>query len=98
MKHKFRFVGSETEMGDVRLEKLGDLVELTETEADLLVYRSGGAPLITDEQFASAGFTADEMKQYAFWGQRADAPAEFHRKLAAARAFVGKRPAKKEAK
>lgn len=62
-KQLFRFVGSECEIGQVRLDRFGQRVELESDFVSIAI--SGGAALLTQEQFHSLGFSEDDLK---IWG------------------------------
>lgn len=83
MKKQYRFIGTETIIGDHRLTRLGEAIELTEEEA-ANVLGPTGAPLLTEEAFESIGFTEQELSIYAFPGQRVDAPEAFTDKMSVA--------------
>ena len=59
----FRFVGSECEIGGVRLDRFGQRVELDLDFAPVAI--RGGAALLTQEQFHSLGFSEEDLK---VWG------------------------------
>lgn len=80
----YRFVGTTLEIGDTRLTRLGDKIMLDD---DM------GAPLLTEEAFASVGFTPEELKTFATPGQRVEMPSDFAAKLSKAWALVGKKSA-----
>ena len=93
-KKKYRFVGTETMLGERRLSRLGDVVELTDEEAKGVLGETG-APLISEAVFEAAGFTSDELRRYATFASRVNAPDEFTVKLL--RAQMGIVEAKKGA-
>lgn len=79
-KKKYRFVGTETMLGERRLSRLGDVVELTDEEAKSVLGETG-APLVSEAVFEAAGFTAEELKRFATFAARVSAPEEFNAKL-----------------
>ena len=81
MKQKYRFVGTTTEIGEHRLTKFGQEIELVDPL---------DAPLVTEANFKSAGFTEQEISIYAYPAQRIDAPEAFTKKLKAVQSLIGK--------
>jgi hypothetical protein len=89
---KYRFVGTAAMIHDRRdgeLTRLGQRIELSEAEAEVVV--RGGAALITEEDYDSCGFNAAEESAYAFPGSQLNAPEEFKAKLRAARTIFTER-------
>lgn len=95
---KFRFVGTELEIGNRRYVAFGQVVDIPTAEVDGVVYAPGGAKVVTEAQFAAAGFTPDEVRKYAYPGAQMAAPADFKAKLEKVRAQVGMRDTKQEIK
>lgn len=87
-KKKYRFVGTETMLGERRLSRLGDVVELSDEE-HACVCGETGLPVVPDEEFNSAGFTQEEIKKHGTFGGRANAPNGFWSKLARVQDFIG---------
>jgi hypothetical protein len=82
------FVGSYCEIdgGRVKLERFGQRIELPD-ELAATVVRGGGA-VLPEAKFDEIGFTEQELKQYAYPGQRLGAPEAFNAKVVEAhRAF-----------
>lgn len=87
----FRFVGTLMTIGERRYQNFGEPVEIADDAVDSTVYMRGGATVVTPAQFASVGFTDDEIRRYRTPGAQINAPAEFLRKVEAVRRFVGVR-------
>jgi hypothetical protein len=83
---QFRYVGRESYIGEQKLDKLGQAITLDAETAQ--VAKEGNALLLTEEQFESVGFTADELRTYADPGSWPDATPEFREKLKLARALA----------
>jgi len=75
----YRFCGAFSEVGSTRLERLGQSVDFTQEQADEAIL--GGCILLTEEQYASIGFTPEEQKRYAYIGSRLSAPQAFALKM-----------------
>ena len=86
---RFRFVGTLSEVGTQRLTRLGEQIEIPVDLVDVMVYARGGAKVVTEEQFASAGFTDEELTKHATTGAQFGASPEVQAKLAKVRALVG---------
>ena len=70
MTHRFRFIGIESSIGEVRLCTFGQAIDLDpETAHDCIL---GRVPLVTDEAFAAAGFTDEELNAHGDWKAHAD--------------------------
>ena len=67
-------------------ERFGQKVQLAEDVAITAI--AGGAALLPEEKFVAVGFTDEELKDYAYPGQREGAPEAFAAKLLAARIAV----------
>lgn len=85
---KYRFVGTEATVGDRKLSRLGDVVELTDEEAKG-VFGPTGLPAVPDEAFEAIGFTAVELAKYGTFGARVNAPADFWAKYMKVQEYVG---------
>jgi len=79
----YRFVGVSSEVGAHRLDRFGQRVTLSASEADNAI--AGGAALIPEGDFEEIGLTDQEIDLYAYVGQQMTAPEVFRRKLEAAR-------------
>jgi hypothetical protein len=104
---KYHFVGTYSEIGSgvqqIKLNQFGQAVTLDQKEADNAM--SGGCPLVTEQQFTAAAFSAEELKRYRYTGTHLTAPPAFQQKknsvqaqAAANRADANKRPAADHAK
>lgn len=62
----YRFVGSHSEMGDKKLTKFGQTIELSESEGPLAIgtHNAPGPPLLPAEEFDAIGFTEQELSLY----------------------------------
>lgn len=79
----YRFVGSACVIhGTGEFSKFGQRVELPEAVADTVIL--GGGAFVPEDEFEALGFTTDELKNYQFPGQQANAPLSFHEKKTAA--------------
>jgi hypothetical protein len=58
----YRFCGSLTEAGELRLTKFGQAVELSDELASLIVL--GGGSILPSADFAKAAFTEQELSLY----------------------------------
>lgn len=87
-KKRYRFVGTETMLGERRLSRLGDVVELSDEE-HACVCGETGLPVVPDEDFETVGFTAEEIKKHGTFGGRVNAPGGFWSKLAKVQDFIG---------
>ena len=90
----YKFIGTEAEIGGVRLRRLGDSITLSESRAEDIILGAGseqgfagGAALIPEEFFDKLGFTEQELKRWgsvsardALAGSSAEAVVEFRRK------------------
>lgn len=85
---KYRFVGTEAMLGDRKLSRIGDVVELTDDEAAGVIGETG-LPVVPNEAFEKAGFTNDELKKHGTFGGRAAAPKGFWEKLAKIQELIG---------
>lgn len=85
---KYRFVGTEATLGERKLSRLGDVVELTDGEAESVLGHTG-LPVVPNEHFEAAGFTAEELKKHGTFGGRANAPSGFWAKLLKVQEFIG---------
>jgi hypothetical protein len=90
MKQKYRFVGTHAEIGETKLTKFGETIELTPEQRKDAGPR---CPLVHEALFAKAGFTEQELSIYAHPGQRVDAPEPFVKKAKVAWGFIGQEPA-----
>lgn len=91
MKKGYRFVGSACAIwGVAELSKFGQRIELLDEVAENVIL--GGAALITEEDFNVIGFSTDELTDFAFPGQRVNAPEDFKaRETAAVLVFQNRR-------
>ena len=80
----YRFLGTESQFGDVKLDKFGQSFELEDDEAVKLIGHPRGVPAISEESFNEIGFTESELEQYQYPGPRTEAPLDFTRKYVAA--------------
>jgi hypothetical protein len=80
----YRFIGLVSEVGGVKLERLGQSIDLAPDEARNAF--AGGAALRPESDFH---FSEQECDLYATAGQREFAPPEFKEKYAAALAAFG---------
>lgn len=78
-KQLYFFVGTETDLGGLKLERLGQQVTLDRDAA--LNALEGGAQLVPQKDFT---FTQQELTDYPFPAFRATAPEDFQVKLRAA--------------
>lgn len=79
----YRFVGSACVLwGIAEFSTFGQRIELPEHTASEAI--RGGAALVPEEEFEAIGFTADELKNFAFPGQQVNAPEPFKTKQRAA--------------
>lgn len=62
MKQVFRFVGTEVEIGAIKLNRFGERIMLDESIACDV---RKAAPLITEDEFNSIGFTDEDLKVWA---------------------------------
>ena len=85
---KYRFVGTEATLGERKLSRLGDVVELTDDEAESVLGPTG-LPIVSNEHFEAAGFTAEELKKHGTFGGRANAPSGFLAKLSKVQESIG---------
>lgn len=85
----YRFVGSYAEIGDLRIERFGETVELPQAEAEAAVLH--GAALLPADDFTQLNFTDAELREHFSVGLHPLAPAGFLAKRdaswAALRAF-----------
>ena len=83
-KTTYRFIGDAALIHlagrDIELTELGQKVDLTEDEAKT----AARIPLLSDTDFESIGFTADEIKAYRNAALKHQAPADFQKKMQAA--------------
>lgn len=63
---KFRFIGTDSHVGDVHLESFGQAVELN--EADAVNAIAGGAGVIPEVDYKACGFTGDEEREFKYPG------------------------------
>ncbi len=78
---RFRFTGSESICGNVRISTYGQLLDLDAATAhDCLL---GHVGLLPDEDFQKLGFSDDELNQYADYDSHRQADPEFLEKKAA---------------
>ena len=97
---KLRFIGTRLEVvGFNPLDQFGQAVTLPDPLGRELLEPVPGfgvdqrsAPLLTEAEFESIGFTPDELKAYADIGTHADAPAAFLAKKKAALALLATQP------
>ena len=87
-KKKYRFVGTETMLGERRLSRLGDVVELSDEE-HACVCGDTGLPVVPESDFEAVGFTPEELKKHGTLGGRINAPSGFWAKLAKVQDFIG---------
>lgn len=85
---KYKFLGSEAEVGGTKLQDLGQPIELTEAVATELIVGGGKATgyagavaLLPADQFDALGFTESELKRFAKPGPRNAAPIETRDKV-----------------
>jgi len=69
-RNKYRFVGLVTELGDIKLDRVGQVLTLSQGEFDILVK---DVPLIDEESFKSI-FDEEELARYGHANQRSTAP------------------------
>lgn len=75
----YYFVGSEAEVNGVRLERLGQTIQLEETN---------GLPLVPEEAWKATGITKEDLDKYGHHTARENAPYDFLNKLRKAWAAV----------
>lgn len=79
----YRFVGTLCEVDEkLKLERLGQSAALSDTQADNVI--AGGGSILPDDVFSGIGFTDQELTDYAYPGQRIEAPEGFKAKMSAA--------------
>ena len=74
----FRFVGSESEVGRVAMDRFGQRISFDEATAAMAIL--GGCGLCPAKDFDAIGFTVDELAAYQTPGAQALAPESFHAK------------------
>lgn len=79
----YRFLGTYAEIGNLRMERFGERVEMPKAEAEAAV-RDRDAALIPDDAFAKLGITDAELLQHYTVGLHSLAPADFIKKRDAA--------------
>lgn len=79
----YRFLGSYAEIGNVRMERFGERIEMPQAEAEAAV-RDRDAALLPDADFQKLGITDAELLQHYAVGLHSLAPAEFVAKRDAA--------------
>lgn len=85
----YRFVGTSLQIGDVLLERVGQVYESEETPDPRW-------PLVTNAHFEAAGFDAEHLQKFAHHRARALAPQEFIAKLQGLWKLVGVADAPKQ--
>jgi len=80
---KARFIGTQSNIGQLALRYFGQQCELRPDQFRDAVL--GNCALISEDDFEACGFTPEEMKSYARPVNRRGAGGDFNRKLAAAR-------------
>lgn len=76
----YRFVGTQADIGGVRLSRFGQKIDLPAADAK----HERGPAVIPAERFDEIGFTEEELAKYALSGPRSEAPKSFQDKLRAA--------------
>lgn len=84
---QFVFVGAHCELPNLKLERFGQTVELTDAAAENII--AGGGAILPKSEFDAIGFSDEEVKSFAFPGPRITAPAEFQEKYSRAVARFG---------
>lgn len=75
----FRFVGSDSEIGQIRVHEFGTLLDLdAQTSHDAVMSRVG---LVADADFQAIGITDDELTQFSDAHTHVDAPTTFKEKV-----------------
>lgn len=81
-----RFVGSDSEIGQIRVHEFGTLLDLdAQTAHDAVLSRVG---LVTDTDFQATGITDEELTQFTDSHQHVDAPVEFKQKVSKLHKFA----------
>jgi hypothetical protein len=75
----YRFLGTYAEIGNLRMERFGERVEMPQAEAEAAV-RDRDAALLPDAAFQKLGITDAELLQHYAVGLHSLAPAEFIKK------------------
>lgn len=76
----FRFVGSDSEIGHIRVHEFGTLLDLdAQTAHDAVLSRVG---LVTDVDFQTTNITDEELTQFSDSHNHVDAPDSFRQKVA----------------
>ena len=72
---QFVFVGAHTELPNLRLERFGQVVELSHEAAENII--AGGGALLPKDDFDALNFTEQEVSLYTHPAPRAQAPQAF---------------------
>lgn len=75
-----RYLGTQTELGRVVLDSLGQKIRLEDAAA--IDAMKGGCVIIPEAEYQKLGITPDEATRYRYPGARGSAPAEVKAKLA----------------
>ena len=70
-----KFFGALTRIGETKLNRLGQVINLTDEDADQA--RRGGACILPAQLFDEIGFTEEELKKYPTPADSFNAPIEF---------------------
>ena len=89
MGQKYRFVGTDTTIGDRRLLKFGEEITLTPEQRAAAGPR---APLVHDTLFSGVGFTEQELSLYTYPAGRVSILDAGLQKIKAAWALIGQEP------
>jgi hypothetical protein len=78
----YRFLGLSTEIGEIKLTKFGQAIELPDELARQVIgsHESGGAAILPNTEFEELGFTEQELSLYASPISHGQANESFHGK------------------
>jgi hypothetical protein len=84
-REKYYYVGRETELGDKRLDAIGQILTLSRQEHDALISK---VPLLSEQEFKSVFDDPIELAKWGHAGRRGLVPPSFEAKIMRAASIV----------